>query len=265
MPIDWGYVKKATLWNYDPLIEKLKQVLDYSFVQQHYHHTMEEAASFALRLQSGYLQNGQPADFIQEIADHLKELGSLGAQDYQDLVARVDTRARCETFIKETGFSFQALIDTLGYLLRWGLPFMCPLKELINVDSEAELSALQALRAQKIKSNLDVLETCRTAAGRCRLAGETGTDEALLLDLAHRADMTRLAYVRGKTVLHLCGGGYDSLDKLAADDLEKMEAAMSDYYRSLGKSLSDFKAAIPLDWMVGGAKVLPRVIERVAK
>jgi hypothetical protein len=261
MPIDWGYVKKTTLWHYDPLIGKLQKVLGYGFVQQHYHHAMGEAAGFALRLQSGYLQNSQPAAFIREIANHFRELESLGVHDYQDLIARVDTRARCETFMKETGFSFQVLIDTLGYLLRWGLPFMCPLKELINVDSEAELSALLALRAQKIKSNLDLLETCRTAAGRRRLAGETGTDEALLLELAHRADMTRLAYVRGKTVLHLCGGGYDSLAKLADADLKQMEADMSAYYQTIGKTFADFKAVIPLDWMAGGARVLPRVME----
>jgi hypothetical protein len=73
--------------------------------------------------------------------------------------------------------------------------------------------------------------------------------------------MTRLAYVRGKTVRHLCGGGYDSLDKLAGADLKQMEADMSAYYQTLGKTLSDFKAVIPLDWMVGGARVLPRVME----
>lgn len=261
MPIDWGYAKKATLWHYDPLIEKLKKVLDYGFVQQRCRHTMEEAAAFALRLQGGYVQNGQPIDFLRDIAVHFKELGSLGVQDYQDLVERVETQTKCETFVQETGFSFRALIDTLGYLLRWALPFVCPLKELIKADSEAELSALQALRAHNIKTNLDVLETCRTAARRRQLAGETGVGEGRLLDLAHRADMTRLAYVRGKTVMHLCGGGYDNLAKLAAADLKQMEAEMSAYYHTLGKTFADFKAVIPLDWMVGGAGVLPKVIE----
>ncbi len=67
--------------------------------------------------------------------------------------------------------------------------------------------------------------------------------------------------MRGKTVRHLCGGGYDTLDKIASADLGEMEQAMGAYYRTLGKSLADFRAVIPLGWMIGGARILPRVIE----
>ncbi len=67
--------------------------------------------------------------------------------------------------------------------------------------------------------------------------------------------------MRGKTVLHLCGGGFDTLDKIANADVGEMEKAMDAYYRTLGKSLADFKAVIPLAWMVGGARVLPGVVE----
>jgi hypothetical protein len=40
-----------------------------------------------------------------------------------------------------------------------------------------------------------------------------------------------------------------------------MKVRMETYYKTLGKSLSDFKAVIPLSWMVGGAKILPRVVK----
>lgn len=261
MPIDWGYVKKATLWHYEPLIEKLSEVLAYGFVRQYYTHIMPQAAEYARRLQEGYVQNEQHANFIDEIADNFEALGVLGVEDYQDLVRRVDNQARCEAFVQETDFGFEALIQTLNFIFRWVLPFKCPLKELVDNDSGTEMTAAQALKQHKIKSNLDVLETCRTRAGRRVLADETGINEALLLDLANRADITRLAYVRGKTARHLCGGGYGSLDKLAAADLDKMETDMSAYYKTLGKTFSDFKAVIPLDWMVGGARVLPKVME----
>jgi hypothetical protein len=36
---------------------------------------------------------------------------------------------------------------------------------------------------------------------------------------------------------------------------------MEAYYQRLGKSLADFKAVIPLRWMIGGARILPRVVE----
>lgn len=77
----------------------------------------------------------------------------------------------------------------------------------------------------------------------------------------HKADISRLAYVRGNTVKHLCGGGYDSLGKIAAASLAEMEEKMDAYYRTLGKSLADFRSVIPLSWMIGGAKILPRVVE----
>ncbi len=97
--------------------------------------------------------------------------------------------------------------------------------------------------------------------GREEFSRKTGVPEGFLIELVHRADLTRLAYVRGKTIKHLCGGGYDRLDKLADADLERMEADMTAYYESLGKRFSDFKAVIPLDWMIGGARVLPKVVE----
>jgi len=36
---------------------------------------------------------------------------------------------------------------------------------------------------------------------------------------------------------------------------------MTAYYESIGKSFADFKTVIPLDWMIGGAKILPEIIE----
>ena len=78
-----------------------------------------------------------------------------------------------------------------------------------------------------------------------------------VIALVHKADISRLAYVRGKTVRHLCGGGYDTLERLANADLAEMEMKMDAYYRTLGKSLADYKAVIPLAWMVGGARNTP--------
>jgi len=68
-----------------------------------------------------------------------------------------------------------------------------------------------------------------------------------------------MAYVRGKTVRHLYGGGYDTLEKIATSSLPEMEEKMGAYYQSIGSSLADFKAVIPLAWMIGGARILPVV------
>ena len=150
----------------------------------------------------------------------------------------------------------------LKHVFRWVLPFKAPLREFFDIDNDTRRAYLALLKQHKLSSNIDILEHCRTRGGRAELSRITELPEAFILNLVHRADISRLAYVRGKTVKHLCGGGYDTLDKIANADLEKMEEEMDAYYRTMGKSLADFKSVIPLAWMVGGARILPRVVEQ---
>jgi hypothetical protein len=261
MEIDWSLVKKLTLWSYEDLLGKLLNVLAYTFVQEHYNHTMQQALVYNGKIREGYLQNrGEATVFIDAIADSLTKLEKLGLGTYSDLVHQVVTRDQCMTFLQKTGFDFEALIQVLNYLLRWVLPFKTPLREFIDADSDVEVKCLEALKKLEIRSNLDLLEIGRTNAGRVRLSGASGIPLAFVTGLVHRADISRLAYVRGKTVKYLCGGGYDSAQKIATANLAEMEAKMDAYYRTLGKSLADFKSVVPLAWMIGGAKTLPRVM-----
>lgn len=261
MEIDWSKVKKETLWHYEDLIKKLLEVLNYGFVQKFYNQTMAEAVAYSESVRQGYLQGGREADFVREVAGHFQRLGRQGIKDYLDLLQQVDTKSKVEKFLDETGVSFDGLVQVWNYLFRWVLPFKCPVKELLDTFESVDNSYIESLKKNKIRSNLEVLEKFRTKRGREEFSKETGVPEMFLIELVHRADLSRLAYVRGKTIKHLCGGGYDRLDKLASTDLERMEADMSTYYISLGKRFSDFKAVIPLDWMIGGARVLPRVVE----
>jgi hypothetical protein len=261
MEPDWNQVKKQTLWTYEDLIKKLLDVLAYGFVQEHYNHTMQEAKSYSLKIQQGYLQNQNDTTFIDNIIASLQRLESLQVETYLDLIHRVETREKCVTFLQKTGFHFEELIQTLNYVFRWVLPFKNPVREFIDVDNDTHKTYLAILKQHKLGSNLDILEHCRTRVGRTELSKVTGIPEVFILGLVHRADISRLAYVRGKTVKHLCGGGYDTLDKIANADLERMEEEMDAYYRTIGKSLADFKSVIPLPWMIGGAKTLPRIVE----
>jgi len=259
--IDWDSVKKQTLWSYEDLIGKLLGVLAYDFVQEHYNHTMGQAQAYVQSIRRGYLQDqGDMTAHIDSTAAHLRDLRARWDGTYSELVHSVATRPECEAFLRETGFGFDQLVQTLNYLLRWVLPFQSPLREYIDTDSPAGAEHLGALKRQGIKSNLDLLEAGRTVAGRDRLAEATHIPVENLLALVHRADISRLAYVRGKTVKHLCGGGYDTLDKIANADPAEMEAKMGAYYATLGKTSNDFRAVIPLSWMIGGAKILPKVI-----
>jgi len=261
MEINWDQVKKKTLWHYEKLIAKILDVLKYNFVQEYYVHDMVDAGIYAEKIRQGYLQNEKEAEFISEITRHFQSLSLLSIRNYQDFVERVNTKLNCEKFLQDTGFSFEALIQVLNYLFRWVLPFTIPVKELLDTMPQVNTTYLEIFKTQRIRSNLDVVETFRSKKGRKMFATETGIDKANLLELTHRADISRLAYVRGKTIMHLCGGGYDTLNKLAHAEITKMEAEMTAYYETLGKTFADFKTVIPLDWMIGGAKVLPKIIE----
>ena len=261
MDIDWDLVKQQTLWSYEDLIGKLQAVLSYNFVQEYYNHNMKQAQGYAKSIRRGYLQNrGEMTAYIDSIANHVEDLERRWTGTYAELVQQVAAREKCVAFIQQTDFDFEQLIQILNYLLRWVLPFKAPIREFIDVETVVGAQYLEALKRQKIGSNLDLLEAGRTGAGRAQLVSATKIPAAFIMTLVHKTDISRLAYVRGKTVKHLCGGGYDTLDRIANADLGEMEEKMDAYYRRLGKSLADFKSVIPLAWMIGGAKILPRVV-----
>ncbi len=262
MEINWNQVKKQTLWNYEDLINKLLKTLGYDFVQEYYNHTMKAARSYADQVQQGYLQNTSDTTLRDNMIASFKQLEALQVETYLDLVHRVETREQCEAFLRQTDLRFDTLIQTLDFLFRWVLPFAIPVREFIDVGNETQNAYYEILKQHRLVSNLDILEQGRTRAGRTRFTQVTGIPKAFLLTLVHKADISRLAYARGKTVNHLCGGGYDTLDKIANADLEKMEKKMDAYYRTLGKSLADFKSVIPLPFMIGGARILPKVVEK---
>jgi hypothetical protein len=261
MDIDWEQVKQLTLWNYEQLVDKLLRTLAYGFVLEHYNHTMAEAGSYAEKVQVGYLQGRSEPAISGPMLSNFRSLEHWQVKTYLDLVQRVENREKCVSFLEQTGFGFNELIETLNYLFRWVLPFMTPVREFIDLNNATHQAYFETLKAKKLVSNLDILERGRTPDGRTRLSQATGIPANFITELVHKADISRLAFVRGKTVLHLCGGGYNTLDKIANAEIGEMEKAMDAYYNSLGKSLADFKAVIPLAWMVGGARILPKVIE----
>jgi len=215
-----------------------------------------------MKMRWGYLQNrGDMSAYIDNMLANLEKLQALRIGTYSELVDQVGSREQCLAFLQRTDFDFDQLVQTLNYLLRWVFPFKNPVREFIDPDRVIEANYLDLLKQHKIGSNLDLLETGRTNAGRFQLSSVTEIPLLFVTGIVHRADISRLVYVRGKTVKHLCGGGYDTLEKIAGANLAEMEDRMDAYYRTLGKSLADFKAVIPLAWMIGGAQILPRVLK----
>ncbi len=256
METDWKLVKKTTLWDYETLIKKLREVLSYNFIQEHYNHNMKEAAAYCEKL-LGY--HPKYDRYISQITSVFAELESLKVRNYTDLVSRVETRKKCEELVRKAKLRFQDLIVTINYIFRWVLPFRnVYLKQLVGDSNEAQMGYVKKLSEHNIKFNLDILEHGRTEKQRQKLSKEAEIPEAFILTLVNKADITRLPYMNQKTVNHLYSAGYDTIDKLARVDTDKLRQHMKSYFDKQGTRLGSF---IDISGLTQWAKTIPKIVE----
>lgn len=261
MQPDWDYVKKTTLWHYEDLIKKLKVVAAYPVIWQAYNHDMTQADTFARRLfpDKNIEEGGFPADVISAF-EHLKH---AGISNWGNLLSKVPTRTECAAFVTEHNLNFENFINVLNYLLRWAFPFQTTSRELLDHESTLEMSYYEVLKQHKLMNSFDILEQGHTLKGRRVLAKHTGLQLDFVTSLAHRADIARLPYVRRKTILPVCGAGYNTLAKIAATDLAQMDSDLEAYFRrTQGKPWVNYKSVIVLKMLVTGAQALPVIMEK---
>jgi hypothetical protein len=260
MQANWDYVKKTTLWHYKELMKKLSFAKTYPVIWQAYNHNMTQAAAFARRLFRD--KDIEAGEYPAQILDTISRLESGGITDWGVLLARVATRADCIAFVTENKLNFEEFIDVLNYLLRWAFPFETASRELLEHESPQEMSYYEILKLHRLMNSFDILEQGRTLDGRHALAKHTGLPLEFVTSLAHRADIARLPYVRRKTILPVCGAGYDTLAKIAAADPSQMESDLDVYFqRTQGKPWQNYKAVIVLRGLITGAQAMPVIME----
>ncbi|UCD26340.1 MAG: DUF4332 domain-containing protein [Candidatus Bathyarchaeota archaeon] len=256
MEIDWNIVKKMTLWDYENLIKKILKVLSYNFVQEHYNHSLREAGTYVKKM-LGY--DPKYEEYASNITNILKKIESLKVENYIALVRRVETRQKCEEFVRRAKLPFMDLISALNYIFRWVLPFRnVYLRQLVETSNEVHMEYIKRLKEHDIELNLDILEHGRTKEARIKLLEETVIPEDFILYIVNRADLTRLPYMSRKTVNHLCAGGYDSVDKLVQAESGKVIEDMKAYFDKIGVKLSGF---IDLKGITHWAKTIPKIVE----
>jgi hypothetical protein len=259
MQPNWDYVKKTTLWHYEDLIKKLNIVMAYPVIWQAYNHDMTQASIFARRLfPDKNIEDGEFPASVLRTFEHLKD---AGISNWGDLLSKVPTRAECAAFATECNLNFEEFTDVLNYLLRWAFPFETASRNLLEHESSQEMSYYDVLKQHKLMNSFDILEQGRTSTGRRALAKYTGLPLDFVTSLAHRADIARLPYVSRKTILPVCGAGYDTLAKIAAADLVRMESDLDIYFQRMqGKPWKNYKAVIVLKGLVTGAQALPVIM-----
>lgn len=170
----------------------------------------------------------------REIADVLRRFGHREADSLMALLDTVDTQAKAAATCHRSDVKPAELIE----LLRWcykRLPFGAQMRQLVD-DEEANLGpCLDALKRHKLSFSLALLDAGRTRGGRARLAGQTGIAGDVLLDLVHRADMTRVALMSGGMVRAQWALGYRSLRDLQRADPDDYYERSDRHYRSAAR------------------------------
>ena len=204
MTVNWDYVKKTTLWQYEELVEKLQAVLAYPFVQQYYDCSMPQAEDCARRLFAG--RDFEHGEYPATLFPVFRRLDAAGIANWSSLLAQINTRQRLIGLLEANELKFEDAIETLKYLFRWELPFHTATRELLDHDDGFEMGSYEAFKLNKLTASFDLLERGRTPSGRQALGEMTGLPQEFVTRVVHRADIARLPFVRRKTILPVCGG-----------------------------------------------------------
>jgi hypothetical protein len=253
--IDWGLVKKMTLWEYEELMKKMTEILSYSFLQEHYNHNMKEATIYLESL-LGY--DPKQDKHVIRLVKTFTALEGLRVDNYADLFQRIETEEKCEDFLRKTKLLFEELLLVLNHIYHWVFPRRLYLRELIDTENECNNIYIEKFKNRGIRFNLDILENGRTREGREKLFQDTGIPESFILYLVNLADMSRLPYSNRKTVKHLLAGGYDSVAKIGQTDPEIIVEDMKSYFERMGVKLTGF---IDLKGIAQWARTIPVVVE----
>jgi hypothetical protein len=237
MTVNWEKVQRALypMKDYEDLARRLERSLGYPFVREAFNFCLPQLAEYT-RLSVGSDPKGRYNDYAARLIDTLQELEAAGVQDLLDLCARSASRDQLRALAEQSGVAAEETASVLKYLVYWFIPGEKYLSGLVR-PNPGHTAALQALRGQGIRTNLDLLQRGITAGGRQELAEGCGLPLAAVEDWVHRADLSRLPWASKATIANIMGAGYGSLASLAGADPDRLFADFFRYGASIGKNL----------------------------
>jgi hypothetical protein len=259
MTVNWDEVQKQIYPapNYEDVTGRLRTGFSYAFIRELYNHSMPEAGAVAARL-LGINPKQHYTAWIKELQASFQLLEAAGVGDTRDLLRQVETRQKLEDFCARTQTPAKNVVSPLIFLMYWVLPAKIYLRELTEKDDPQKLAWATTLRENGVRFNLDILEQGRTPGGRQELARRTAVPEEWVCELTNRADFTRVAYTNGKTILHLCRGGYGSMARVKNTPLPQMMGDMQAYFNRIGMHM---KSGMEFDAIWCIAATLPDLVE----
>ena len=129
-------------------------------------------------------------------------------------------------------------------------------KELKGVSDEIA----EKLKAKGISNDLDYLEASKTPADRKSLASDLGIELDLVLEIANRADLSRLHGIAGVYSDLLENAGVDTVKELARRNAENLFAKLAEVNTALQLTTRPISQELVSD-IIEQAKSLPATLE----
>jgi len=256
----WNFYRNPR-WPYDDFVSNyILKPLKFKFVQKHYDRPLaefvRELPELMHRLTTVHVPGGS-AGFSETIG----QIEKAGVLELYAFLDRVATRSQAQRFLDISGVPQPNLMGWMDYLKQWWFPYPATLRQLVEEGDPLLDAALAQLKAVKISNSLTMLEAAAEPNGRAELARQSGGAEAVLLDLVHRADVSRLPYTSGGAVKRLWVMGYRSLAAIRAADPQEYAARIEAYFAAGGKGSSFDAKMVNILTFLQDARHAPDVVK----
>ncbi len=209
--------------------------LKYSFVQKHYDRPLaefvRELPEVTHRFSTVHGPGGE-----EWMTGIINQMELAGIDNLFPLLEQVSTQSKAQDFLAESGIEQPSLMEWIDYLKQWWFPYPATLRQLVDEDGDPLLqTTLVKLKEVKIANSFTLLEAASEGPARADLADRLHLDRFCLLDLVHRADVSRLPYISGGAVKRLWVMGYRSLADLCTVNPQDYSIRIHAYFENGGK------------------------------
>jgi len=237
MAVDWEKVQRALspIKDYEDLAGRLERSFGYPFVRETFNFTMPQLVEYTHKSVGGDPKD-RYLDYASKLINILYELNDAGIENLLDLHNRAASREKLKVLAEESGVAAEDIVSVLKFLVYWFIPGEKYLSGLVRPEL-THAAAIQALREQGIRTNLDLLQRGLTPEGRQEVAKCCSLPLEVVEEWVHRADLSRMPWASKATIANIMGAGYGSLDRLAGADPDQLYADFFRYGESIGKNL----------------------------
>jgi len=239
----WNFYNNPK-WPYDLFVRTyILKTFDYGFVKEHYDRPLNEFRYPAKTIEVMLSPLPVKPEGSTWLFTTLDSIERGGIRMLFQFIDRVSSRKQAEGFLSQTGIPRNALMATLDFFKQWWFPYGAQMRQLVDDTDQTLIEAITELKGHGYAQGFKLLDAGRTKVGRNSVIEQTGINEAIVLDLVRRADVTRIPYVSGGMVKRIWTIGYGSLEKLRNADPNEYFARISQYYSSQHKA-SPFDARL---------------------